>query len=528
MLRFVLNARILHLVPLILVSAAIMNATASAATGRTTRPNVLWIYTDDHRYTGVHALGGQAVQTPYIDQLAAEGLVFTNTYLMGSFSGATCIPSRANLLTGRHLFALDGIGHHLPPDHTTAGEAFRAAGYHSHIVGKWHQDNASLARSFDSGTTLMGLGRYLADQYRMPLWDWDPSGRYDHADAYRLVFDTDGTTVRRPLSDEDRRGPIGDEFTGPHVSEIFADGAIDFLEAYDGDDPFFMYLAFCTPHDPRQAPKDFKDMYPENEVELPPSCRPQHPFDNGHMMVRDEELAPWPRTPEIARQHLSDYYAIISHLDAQIGRVIQSLKDRGLYGKTLIVFAGDSGLAVGCHGLMGKQSVYDEDGVHIPFIISGGAAPERGRRIDALSYIHDILPTTCDLVGVPTPETATGKSLVPVIEGRVPAIRDHTYHAYRQHQRAYREGDYKLIEYVRAPDSTRDGRTFVAGSRVTQLFNIAEDPWETTDLSIFPDYQERVEQMRSAMMARALDLGDNTGTTGEEVDFWDHFGPDSR
>lgn len=510
---------------LILGSATGANANANESTmsNQASRPNVLLIYTDDHRYTGVHALGGDAVQTPHIDRLAEEGVAFTNTYLMGSFSGATCIPSRANLLTGRHLFALDGIGHNLPPEHTTVGEAFQAAGYHSHIVGKWHQDNASLVRSFESGSTLMGLGRYLVDQYRMPLWDWDPDGGFDHDSAYRLVYNADGKAERQPISESDERGPTGDEFTGPHVSEIFADSAIDFLEGYGGDDPFFMYLAFCTPHDPRQAPKHFKDMYPEDEIVLPPSYLPQHPFDNGHMVVRDEELAPWPRTPEVARQHLSDYYAIITHLDAQIGRVIQSLKDSGQYGNTLIVFAGDSGLAVGCHGLMGKQSVYDEDGVHIPFIISGGAVPDRGRRVDALSYIHDIYPTTCELAGVPIPESVGGRSLVPIVQGQVSAVRNHTYHAYRQHQRAYREGDYKLIEYVRAPDATRDGREFVAGSRVTQLFNIADDPWEKTDLSFLPEYQERVAAMRKTMKTTALELGDSTKTTGEETDFWDHF-----
>ena len=106
---------------------------------------------------------------------------------------------------------------------------------------------------------------------------------------------------------------------------------------------------------------------------------PQHPFDNGHIVLRDELLADWPRTPEIAKKHLSDYYAIITHLDAQIGRVISALKERGSYENTLIVMAGDSGLGVGNHGLLGKQNIYDEDGVHVPFIISGGWLEERNR-----------------------------------------------------------------------------------------------------------------------------------------------------
>ncbi len=132
------------------------------------KPNVLMIYTDDHRFSGVHALGNQGVKTPNLDELANKGLSFTKTYLMGSFSGATCIPSRAMLLTGRDLFSLDGIGRNIPTTHQTMGEAFMDAGYYAHHVGKWHQDFRSLARSFNGGGKVSGKPRYLTDQYRMP------------------------------------------------------------------------------------------------------------------------------------------------------------------------------------------------------------------------------------------------------------------------------------------------------------------------------------------------------------------------
>jgi len=112
-----------------------------------TRPNVVVIYTDDHRYSAVHALSGQPVKTPNIDRLAKEGVVFTHTFLQGSFTGATCVPSRAMLLTGRGLFDLKEVGRQLPPEHKTIGEVFQGQGYNSYIVGKWHQDKASLARS---------------------------------------------------------------------------------------------------------------------------------------------------------------------------------------------------------------------------------------------------------------------------------------------------------------------------------------------------------------------------------------------
>jgi len=500
----------------------VCNAGTSFAAERA-KPNVLLIYTDDQRYSGVHALGRQAVQTPNLDRLQAEGLNFTHTYLMGSFLGATCVPSRATLLTGRTLFELDQAGHIIPQNQTTIGEAFHAAGYQSYIVGKWHQDKASLARSFDSGATIMSLGPYLQDHFRMPLWDWDPTGKFKAEDAYLLTYDKDGKGFRRPLSPNDKRGPIGDEHTRPLDSQIFADSAIQFVEMKDTSKPFFMYLAFHSPHDPRQAPEKYKAMYPEDKVVLPPSYLAMPSFDNGCLMIRDEELAPWPRTPEVTRKHLSDYYAAISFLDTQIGRVIQALKDNGTYDNTLIVFASDSGLAVGNHGLMGKQNVYDEDGLHVPFIISGNLVKEKGRTIDALCYINDIFPTICDLAGIPQPASVTGKSLGPVIRHEASEVRDYTYHAYTQYQRAYRKGDFKLIEYVRAPDAQKGKKESVAGSRVTQLFNISNDPWETTDLSFRPEFQEQIHRLRQEMKQTAVTLGDNKKTTGETYDFWDYY-----
>ena len=495
------------------------------ATAKTeiSKPNVLLIYTDDHRYTGVHSLGGQAVQTPHIDQLKNEGFAFHNAYLQGSFLGATCVPSRAALLTGRNLFQLDQLGRNLPKEHSTLGEAFQRTGYHSHIVGKWHQDKGSLARSFNSGDTIMGIGLYLVDHYRMPLWDWDPEGQFKKDNAYLLEYGDNNELVRRPLNSTDQRGPTATESVGPHTSEIFADNAIRFIEEHESEKPFFMYLAFHAPHDPRQAPQKFKNLYPEDEVKLPPSYLPVHPFDNGHLVLRDEELAPWPRTPEIARKELSDYYAIITHLDAQIGRVIASLKKSGNYENTLVVLAGDSGLAVGCHGLLGKQSVYDEDGIHVPLIFSGGALNGHHGESNTFCYIHDIYPTICELAKTEVPDSVSGQSLAPIIRNESLNVRDHTYHAYMQYQRAYRKGDYKLIEYVRSPGSDKRDGNHIRGSRVTQLFNYKEDPWETFNLAYFPEHQDLLEEMRREMRTVAEEIDDNKDRIGYGFDFWESY-----
>ncbi len=510
--------------PIISAVIALSLSFTALANSANQRPNVLLIYTDDHRYSGVHSLAGTQVQTPSIDQLKEEGIAFHNAYLMGAFSGATCIPSRASLLTGRNLFQLEQPGRNLPADHTTIGQAFQASGYKTHIVGKWHQDKVSLARSFESGSTVMGLSAYLVDHYRMPLWDWDSSGNFPKEDAYLLEYADNGEIIRRPLSKDDKRGPTGVETLGPHTSEIFAENASQYIEAQNGEKPFFMYLAFHAPHDPRQAPKAYKDLYPENEIELPPSYLSEHPFDNGHIYLRDEKLAPWPRTPVVSRKELSDYYAIITHLDAQIGRVINTLKTSGQYENTLIVLCGDSGLAVGNHGLMGKQNVYDEDGIHVPLIFAGGALDKQLSDTDAFCYIHDIYPTLCEIAGVELPESVTGESLLPVITGKSENHHDHTYHAYMQYQRAYRKGEYKLIEYVRSPGHDWEFGDVVRGSRVTQLFNYVNDPWETHNLAYFPENELLLQQMRNEMRKAAKFHGDSKQELiNYNYDFWDHY-----
>ncbi|TSE10774.1 sulfatase-like hydrolase/transferase [Aquimarina algiphila] len=495
-----------------------------AQKSNTNQPNVLVIYTDDHRYTGIHALGNQQVETPHMDNLVNEGVSFSNTYLMGAFSGATCIPSRAMLLSGRNLFDLEGQGHVIPKEHITIGETFKKAGYYTHIVGKWHQDNKSLSRSFDSGDRIMGRGVYLTDHFRMPLWDWDKRGEYKKDDAYLLIYNNKGELVRRALNTKDKRGPIGTENNGPHTSEIFAESASEFITNYDKKQPFFMYLAFHAPHDPRQAPEVYRNKYQTENIKLPPSYMMQHPFDNGNMVLRDEELAPWPRTKIVAQQHLADYYAIITHLDTQIGKVIEALKESGDYKNTLIVLAGDSGLAVGNHGLIGKQNIYDEDGVHVPFILAGGVIKNKGKKIETYNYIHDIFPTICEITNVAIPNSVTGKSLLPVIKQETTEHRKTTYHAYKQFQRAYRKGEYKLIEYVRAKDFNKRKGEFESGSRVTQLFNVKKDPWETIDLSFQPKHKELLNQMKREMKDKAIELGDKKENIyGEKYDFWDYY-----
>ena len=182
-------------------------------------------------------------------------------------------------------------------------------------------------------------------------------------------------------------------------------------------------------------PAEYRAHYQLDSIQLPPNFLPEYPFDNGELKIRDEVLAAFPRTKEEIRQHLYDYYAMISHVDKRVGEIVAALKETGLYDNTIIIFAGDNGLAVGQHGLMGKQSVY-EHSVRVPLIIKeAGKVSAAPRQTDKLCYLIDLFPTLCELTGTPIPDSADGRSLLPVLRQDKP-VRDYLYYGYRFFQRA--------------------------------------------------------------------------------------------
>ena len=290
---------------------------------------------------------------------------------------------------------------------------------------------------------------------------------------------------------------------GKHSSELFCDAAIRFLE-HVGDDPFFAYVSFMAPHDPRVMPDRFRQLYDPDRIELPPNFIEQHPFMQKFFGGRDENLAAHPRDPAEIRRHLAEYYAIISHLDHELGRVLDALEQTGLADKTIIVFAGDNGLAVGQHGLMGKQSCYEHSN-RVPLIFAGPGIPA-GHRTDAYAYLLDIYPTLCDLVGAARPASVEGTSLVAAMRDPAEKVRDYMFYGYTDNQRSIKDRRYKLIEFA------------LPGERHTQLFDLDRDPWELHNLAADPAHKERLDQLRKALVAFARDWDDFDSDWGKK--FW--------
>jgi arylsulfatase A-like enzyme len=335
-------------------------------------------------------------------------------------------------------------------------------GYTTFGTGKWHNGRPSWLRAFQRGKTVMFGG--MSDHEKVPVQDLGADGQL---------------TPER----------VGEKFS----SELFADSAIEFLESHDSTKPFFAYVAFTAPHDPRQPPLTYREPYYRNLPPLPPNFLPQLPFDNGMMQGgRDENLGAWPRTEAMIRDQLAEYYGLITHLDEQIGRILAALSKTGQADNTIIVFAADNGLALGSHGLLGKQNVF-EHSMRTPLIVAGPDVPA-GKSTKAFTYLFDLFPTLCDFLAVPPPAEIEGTSLRPLWEGRVASVRDSVFLPYIQIQRAVRDERWKLICYPQI--------------HYMQLFDLHSDPHETKDVIAVAENHAHVVRLQKLMREWQTKVGD--------------------
>ena len=428
---------------LLLAFILLLLTTPSHAADVKPKPNILFLFTDDQRADTIAALGNPVIKTPNLDSLARTGFSFRNAYCLGGNSGAVCTPSRNMLLSGKTYFRW--TGQQAPPTPPNFPLSMKDAGYETYHEGKKGNTAINLQALFE-------INKYLPD---------DEQDRKDGEPGREIV-----------------------------------DHAISFLKTRKISRPFFMYLAFANPHDPRVAAPKYLDLYDPARIPLPRNFLPVHPFDNGEMTIRDELLAPWPRTEAEIKRQLREYYAVITGLDYHIGRLLTTLRQQGLMENTVIIFSSDQGLAMGSHGLMGKQNLYDA-GMKVPLIFSGPGIPTG--RSDALVYLHDIYPTVCELIGTPVPSGLDGVSFAPVLRQKASESRDSVFFSYLAVQRAIRDRDWKLIRY---PQINR-----------TQLFDLKNDPDEIRDLANEPSQAQRITQLMAELQTWQRRLGDTQSLT---------------
>ncbi len=437
------------------------------------QPNILFIFADDQCYQTIHALGNDEVETPHLDRLVKQGTTFTDCYNMGGWNGAICEASRTMLNTGRFIWHAKAVK---PQEELQAGrfwaQHMKQAGYRTYMTGKWHV-SAKADQAFD-----------VARHVRGGMPNQTPTG------------------YNRPLVDgSDPWSPFDPKFGGfweggKHWSEVVADDALSYLDdATEQNKPFFMYVAFNAPHDPRQSPKEYVDKYPLDKINVPESFLPKYPYKDGigcSPTLRDEMLAPFPRTKHAVQVHRQEYYAIITHMDAQIGRILQKLEDSGKKDKTWIFFTADHGLAVGHHGLIGKQSLYDHS-VRVPFMVVAPGV-EAGRKIDTPIYLQDVMPTTLELAQAKQPEHVEFQSLLPLLAGQDVVPYPSIYGAYIDLQRSVKMNGYKLILYPKI--------------KVARLYHMTHDPNEMHDIFAEESSLPIAKQLFQELLKLQLQMGD--------------------
>lgn len=437
------------------------------------KPNILFILSDDHCYNCLGSLGMDNIKTPNIDKLKSMGVDFTHTFNAGSWSGAVSMASRSMLITGQYIWQVrDYVKSKnvpAPPRGATPEEEptrdlenppykdnpnifwpqyMTTAGYENYFSGKWH--NMAIVQEV-----------------------------FDHVKHQRggMALQTDECYNRKFIEGEDDEWqPYDKKFGGfweggQHWSKVLKDDAVKYLdETKNSDKPFFMYLGFNAPHDPRQAPKEMIDLYPTNEISVPENFLEKYPYADMigcSDKLRDEQLAPFPRTEYSIKVNRQEYFASITYMDKQIGDILKKLEETGQMENTIIIYTSDHGISVGNQGFMGKQNMYDAS-MRVPMIIAGCGIP-KGKKIDEMVYMQDIMATVMDIAGSEFMDNVDYQSLMPLINGKKGAGREEIYGAYMNLQRMIRTDRYKMILYPEID--------------IIRLYDIKKDPNEMVDLA---------------------------------------------
>ena len=448
------------------------------------RPNILFIIADDQSYQTIHALGGEELITPSLDKLAGEGVAFTHAYNMGGWHGAVCVASRTMLNTGLSVWRANRAESSLDQWEKQGklwSHLMEKAGYRTFMAGKWHVKVAPDSIFQHTGHVRGGMPKQSPEGYNRPKSpedkEWTP-------------WDT-------------RFGGFWEG--GKHWSEVLADEAVSFLKgSNETNDPFFMYVAFNAPHDPRQSPREFVDMYPLENISVPASYQPLYP--NKELIgcgegLRDERLAPFPRTEYAVQVNRQEYYAIISHMDSQLERILEALEASGKKENTYVVFTADHGLSCGNHGLLGKQNMYDHS-MRVPLFVAGPDIPP-GKQIEADVYLQDVMPTILEMAGAGVPDHIEYHSLLPFTDGsRSKSFYDAIYGCYMDRQRMVRQEGFKLIMYPYASEML--------------LFDLENDPEETVNLAGEEVYEDRMSKLFDKFLELQAEMEDT-------LDMQDYF-----
>ncbi len=468
------------------------------------RPNILFIIADDQSPFDFRFYDSKArLDAPNIERLAREGMVFDGAYHMGSMSGAVCSPSRKMIMSGRTLWHLQGAGGR--PNKKRAGRKAKQAG----------KPEPAAVQALHEFTMPAVFNRAGYDTMRT-------CKRGNSYEAANALF-----TVRHDATKREGTPETGSEWHGDRVMEYLEE-----RERTKDEDPFLIYFGFSHPHDTRDGTPGLLKKYGAvnhtdqdnvppahpNQPPLPGNYLPAHPFHHGHPGLRDEVKVKgvWERRDErTIRNELGRQFACGENIDIQVGRVLKQLEKTGELENTYVIYTADHGMAIGRHGLQGKQNLYEHTW-RVPYVVRGpGIQP--GSRAEGNIYLLDTLQTLCDLAGIEAPKTTQGHSFKPVLFGKRERMREIMYGVYcggtKPGMRSVRQGDWKLIKY-----DVLEGKV-----RETQLFNLKENPLELlkehhaaevvaltgfkpkpnqVNLATDPKYADRLAEMEALLLSK--------------------------
>lgn len=464
------------------------------------KPNVILIFADDLTFYGLGSTSNGEVKTPNLDRLKEQGAFFTHTFNQGGFNAAISVASRAMMNTGKYLWkACDEIGggtnttKELPewPEGMKVykarkpakrsplwSEYMRMEGYETYITGKWH----------------------------VPV---PANEAFDHANHIRggMPNQTKAGYSRKFIKGvQDEWTPVDSVYGGywkggKHWSEVVRDDALQYIDnARKSSKPFFMYLAFNAVHDPRQAPQEYQDMYDVNKIKVPENFMSMYPYCEGcgaGKGLRDEWLAPFPRTEYSIQVNRKEYYALMTHMDSQIGMILDALEKSGKKDNTYIFFTADNGLAIGEHGFLGKQNQY-ESSIRVP-MIAVGPTIKKGIEVDDMIYLQDVMATALELAGSKAVEKMDFKSFLPLAQGKKIKTRDAVIGCYAGCQRMIRTDRYKMIIYP--------------SNNMVRLFDLKKDPLEVNDLAGNKKYISLMYKLFDKFKELQQEIGDPVDIT---------------
>lgn len=453
------------------------------------RPNLLFINVDQMRADCLSMLGHPVVDTPYLDSLALDGTLFENAYS----ATPTCVPARAAILTGQSQTSHGRVGYQdgVPwqYEHTLPGE-LSANGYQTQCVGKMHVYPARKRCGYDNVILHDGYMHYKRFKHQTKTiesfdyvddylnWLHQKAGaQYDLLD---LGLDCNASTMARPWH-------LPEEY---HPTNWVVTESIDFLRRRDPTQPFFLKMSFVRPHPPLDPPQTHFERYLHEDIPDPVIgawAQREDEQHHGHHPVATKGVVPQKRL----HRARAAYYALITHIDEQIGRFLMAMKEYGVWDNTVIVFASDHGELLGDHHLFKKALPY-EGSAKVPFLVADPGNQlqlKKGERSREVVEMRDIMPTMLDAAGVSIPDSVEGDSVIPLAQGKNKPWRQdlHGEHAYGQDSHHYMtNGQEKYIWFSQTGQE--------------QLFDLSNDPNELKDLANDADWQNRLHYWRNKLI----------------------------